>query len=68
MLAGRIALGLAVALAVQLAGFKASPVGYVVGAVVTGLPGILLQLFLVPTLAAILFQLPVGIWRGREES
>lgn len=58
MVVGRVALGLAVAGAVALAGFQADPVVYVLGSVATGLPGILLQLLLVPMLYRLLRLLP----------
>lgn len=50
MVAGRIAAGLTVAVLVQLFGIKMSPVAYVTGAVVTGLPGIIIQLIFIPAL------------------
>jgi niacin transporter len=50
MVAGRIALGLAVALLGPLIGLKAEPVAYVLAGVVTGLPGIAVQVVVIPLL------------------
>ena len=50
MITGRIAAGLTVAFLVQLFGVKMNPVTYVRGAIVTGLPGIIIQLIFIPTL------------------
>lgn len=50
MIAGRIAAGLTVAVLVQLFGVKMDPVMYVKGAIVTGLPGIIIQLIFIPSL------------------
>lgn len=50
MIIGRIALGMAAFVSMQFFGFKISPIFYVKGAIVTGLPGIITQLILVPTL------------------
>lgn len=61
MAAGRVALGLAAAGAVHLAGFQADPVDYVLGSVVAGFPGVLLQLVLVPALYRLLKLLPEGL-------
>jgi uncharacterized membrane protein len=52
MMAGRIALGLAVAVMGPLIGLKAEPVAYVVAAIVTGLPGIAVQVVGIPVLVA----------------
>jgi hypothetical protein len=52
MLAGRIALGLAVALLGPLIGLKAAPVAYVWASIVTGLPGIAVQIVVIPLLMA----------------
>lgn len=48
MLAGRAASGLTVFILQPLLGLKMSPVSYVIGSVVTGLPGIIIQLILIP--------------------
>lgn len=61
MVAGRIALGLAAATAYSFFGFKASPLAYVTGAVVTGLPGLLVQAIAIPAMARLLTLLPSGI-------
>ncbi len=53
MVAGRMALAAAAFAAMQFFGFKLSPIIYVKGAVVTGLPGIVMQLVLVPTLVVL---------------
>lgn len=50
MISGRIAAGLTVAALVQLFGVKMDPFMYVKGAVLTGLPGILIQLIFLPPL------------------
>ncbi len=52
MVAGRVSLGLAVALLGPSIGLKAEPVAYVVTSVVTGLPGIGVQLVAIPLLMA----------------
>ncbi len=52
MVAGRIALGLAVALLGPSIGLKAEPVAYVLGGIVTGLPGIAVQVVVIPLLLA----------------
>ncbi|MBP1745325.1 MAG: transporter component [Firmicutes bacterium] len=50
MLSGRFAAGISVALLVQLFGIKMNALIYLKGAVITGIPGILLQLVMVPIL------------------
>ena len=50
MIAGRIAAGLTVAVLVQLFGIKMNPFIYVKGSVITGLPGIIIQLIFIPSL------------------
>lgn len=50
MISGRIALGIAAYVMMQFFGFELDPMLYVKGAVVTGLPGIVLQLVLIPVL------------------
>jgi hypothetical protein len=52
MAAGRIALGLAVALLGPSIGLKAEPVAYVLAGIVTGLPGIAMQVVVIPLLLA----------------
>jgi riboflavin transporter FmnP len=52
MMAGRIALGLAVAVLGPFIGLKAEPVAYVVAGIVTGLPGIAVQVVVIPLLLA----------------
>ncbi len=52
MTAGRIALGLAVALVGPSIGLKAEPVAYVLAAIVTGLPGIAVQVVAISLLLA----------------
>jgi hypothetical protein len=52
MAAGRIALGLAVALLGPSIGLKAEPVAYVLAGTVTGLPGIAAQIVVIPLLLA----------------
>ncbi|MGB9667197.1 MAG: ECF transporter S component, partial [Candidatus Cryosericum sp.] len=52
MVAGRVALGLAVALLGPLIGLKVPAVVYVWTSIVTGLPGIALQVVVIPLLMA----------------
>jgi hypothetical protein len=52
MTAGRIALGLAVALLGPSIGLKAEPVAYVWTSIVSGLPGIAVQIVVIPLLLA----------------
>jgi LytS/YehU family sensor histidine kinase len=52
MVAGRIALGLAVALLGPFIGLKAEPVAYVLASIVSGLPGIAAQIVVIPLLLA----------------
>lgn len=48
MIAGRAASGLTVFILQPLLGLKMSPVPYVIGSVITGLPGIIIQLIFIP--------------------
>lgn len=50
MVAGRTAAGLTVALLVKLFGVKMNPLLYIKGAVLTGIPGIIIQLIFIPLL------------------
>lgn len=50
MFVGRITAGLTVAALVQLFGVRMNPLMYVKGAVITGIPGIIIQLIFVPSL------------------
>lgn len=50
MITGRIAAGITVAALVQLFGVKMNPVLFVKGAIITGIPGIIIQLIFIPTL------------------
>jgi riboflavin transporter FmnP len=52
MTASRIALGLAVALLGPSIGLTAEPVAYVWGSIITGLPGIAVQIVVIPLLMA----------------
>ncbi|MHB8070378.1 MAG: ECF transporter S component [Candidatus Cryosericum sp.] len=52
MVVGRVCLGLAVALLGPSIGLKAEPVAYVLTSIVTGLPGIGVQLVMIPLLMA----------------
>ena len=52
MAAGRIALGLAVVLLGPSIGLKAEPVAYVLASIVAGLPGIAVQIVVIPLLLA----------------
>jgi LytS/YehU family sensor histidine kinase len=52
MVAGRVALGLAVAWLGPFIGLKAEPVAYVAAGIVTGLPGIAVQVVFIPLLLA----------------
>ena len=50
MIAGRIAAGLTVAILVELFGVKMNPLIYIKGAIITGIPGIIIQLIFIPAL------------------
>lgn len=50
MILGRIMAGLTVYLLVQLFGISMNPIFYVKGAVLTGIPGIIIQLIFIPSL------------------
>lgn len=50
MIAGRITAGLTVAALVQLFGVKMHPLLYIKGAIITGIPGIIIQLLFIPAL------------------
>lgn len=50
MILGRIMAGITVAVLVQLFAVKMNPIVFVQGAVVTGIPGIIIQLIFIPTL------------------
>lgn len=50
MIDGRIAAGLVVAVLVQLFGLQMNPIMFVKGAIITGLPGLLIQIVFIPTL------------------
>lgn len=50
MIAGRISAGLTVALLVQLFGVKMNPIMYIKGAIITGMPGLIIQIIIIPSL------------------
>lgn len=50
MISGRIVAGLTVSLLVQLFAININPILYVKGAVLTGIPGIIIQMFFIPSL------------------
>ncbi|MFA9423226.1 MAG: ECF transporter S component [Sedimentibacter sp.] len=50
MISGRIAAGFAVAALIQLFGINMDPVLYIKASIITGLPGIIIQLIFIPTL------------------
>lgn len=50
MITGRIAAGITVAVLVQLFSVKMNPFMFVKGAIITGLPGIIIQLIFIPSL------------------
>lgn len=54
MVAGRIVAGLVVAVLALGFGLPMSPIPYIIGAIVTGLPGIAIQLVVVPAFAKML--------------
>lgn len=54
MIGGRLILALAVYTLQPLMGLKLSPSAYLIGAVINGLPGILLQLLLIPVLVRLI--------------
>ncbi|MDD5091227.1 MAG: ECF transporter S component [Candidatus Wallbacteria bacterium] len=64
MMCGRIVLGLCAMCALYLFGVRFSPVAYVSGAVLTGLPGMFLQILLLPVLGRLLGKMGV---RGNVE-
>ena len=62
MVAGRLALAVGVWAAATWLGFKGpAPGDYVLGAVMTGLPGLALQVVVVPALARLLSRLPSAL-------
>lgn len=50
MIFGRISAALSVAVLVQLFGIKMKPIVYIKGAIITGIPGIIIQLIIIPSL------------------
>lgn len=50
MIAGRISAGVVVAVLFFGGGFQANPINFIIGAVITGLPGIIVQFIIVPPL------------------
>lgn len=50
MISGRIMAGLSVALLVNLFGIKMNPIIYLKGAIITGIPGLIVQLIFIPPL------------------
>ncbi|MDF2628034.1 MAG: hypothetical protein K0R39_1865 [Symbiobacteriaceae bacterium] len=68
LLGGRIAMGLAVALVRLAIPFPGTPVAYVTGALVTSLPGLAIQIVVVPLLAAALLRTPVGLLAREAQS
>lgn len=50
MISGRVVAGFVVAALVQMFGVKMNPIMYVKGAIITGLPGIIIQIIFVPAL------------------
>ncbi|TWH83849.1 ECF transporter S component [Sedimentibacter saalensis] len=57
MAAGRIAAGITVAALVALFGVKMNPVLYIKGAVIAGIPGIIIQLLFVPSIVYVLVNI-----------
>lgn len=49
MIAGRISAGMTVAVLVQLFGVEMNPLMFVKGAIITGVPGIIIQLIFIPS-------------------
>jgi riboflavin transporter FmnP len=68
MLSGRIAMGLAVALVRLAIPFPGTPVAYVTGSVLSSLPGLAIQIVVVPLLAAALLRTPVGLLAREAQS
>lgn len=64
MAAGRLVAGLTVAGMVPMLGVNLKPVLFVIGAITTGLPGIVIQLLFVPLLVKRLEAVP-GLFKGR---
>ena len=50
MIAGRIMAGIMVAILIQLFSVQMNPILFVQGAIITGLPGLIIQIILIPTL------------------
>ena len=50
MISGRIVAGLVVAALVQLFGVQMNPIMYVKGAIITGVPGLIIQLVFIPSI------------------
>ena len=50
MIGGRVVAGLVVAVLVQLFGVQMDPIMYIKGAIITGLPGLMIQIVFIPTL------------------
>lgn len=68
LLGGRIALGLAVAVVRLVIPFPGTPVAFVTGSLVTSLPGLAIQIVVVPLLAAALLRTPVGLLAREAQS
>lgn len=66
MVAGRVAMGLEIWLLGPLLGWPFKPYPYVVGAITTGLPGIILQLVLVPPVVRAVLR--VWRWPGNQRA
>lgn len=54
MIVGRIMAGIAVFILTLMMGFKANPILFVKGSIITGLPGIIIQLILIPILISLI--------------
>lgn len=60
-ISGRVTVGLVVAVLVSLFGFnKLNPISYVAGSMITGIPGIMTQLIVIPSLFYVLFKVRKG--------
>lgn len=66
MIMGRIILALAVFTLQPLLGLTLSPLGYLTGAITSGLPGMLLQLFFIPTIVKLLEK--AGVFHGPSKA
>ena len=63
MIGGRVALAIVVFSQQALLGLKLSPMGYLTGAVTTGVPGMLIQVVMIPAVVKLMDKAGVSIAR-----